>query len=108
MSEFNKEYIQFLKDHDEEFKQERGGGYTTVLNAYLDWVEGNVLCACELGCNHTVARNGAKLIAIIRAVHLGMSDLFIEALALKDPAAFTYDLGQENWAWAKAKRAPKT
>jgi len=107
MSKFNEEYVQFLKDHDEDFKSSGQEGFTTVLNAYLDWIEGNVSCACDYGCNQAIAENGAKLAALIRASHLGMSDMFMETLALKDPVALIYDLSEKMWNRAKAKRAPK-
>lgn len=108
MNKFDEEYVQFLKDHNEEFKKDGREGFTTVLNAYLEWIEGNASCACDHGCNQAIAANGAKLAALLRASSIGMSDMSMEALALKDPVAFIHDLGEEMWNRVRSKRAPKT
>lgn len=104
---FDQEHLDFLRNHDEEFISEGFPAFSTVLNAYLEWVEGNALCDCGQGCRDTVADQGAKLVAITKAMSFGASPESLDVMALRDPLSYQRDLHQAMWDRAKSNRESK-
>lgn len=104
---FDQEYVDFLHKYNEEFFSEGFPAFSTVLNAYLEWVEGNALCDCGQGCRDTVADQGAKLVAITKAMSFGASPESLDVMALKDPKYYVSQLHEQMWNRAKSNRESK-
>lgn len=108
---FDQKYIDFLKEHSEEFAKEGYPPFTTVFDAYLAWSEGNVSCGCDHGCNQSSLENTSKLLALLRAQKEGKPQEKLDELALEDPKehATRYLLQMWDNAFKRAKeRASKT
>lgn len=105
---FDQEYMDFLKMHEEDFKKEGFLPADNILDAYLSWIEGNALCACDHGCNQALAANAAKLAYITRVLMTeGYAKLTMDAMCLKNPSEYTHELHDQVWERAKAKREIK-
>lgn len=106
---FDEKYIEMLKTHHDEIVKEGFPGYSTALNAFIEWMEGSVLCGCDYGCNSTSLENTAKLLALLKGAQLGYSDQTLEQMSLRDPLTFQTDLYAEMRSRAIRKRdnAPK-
>lgn len=67
-------------------------------------LEGSYMCGCDHGCNQWIARNGAKILAIMEALEKGAPKEELDGLAKKNAQEYGTEIYEQIKQKAFARR----
>ena len=101
---FDQSYLDSLEKHREEFEKEGCELPKSPLEAYIEWINGNMLCGCDHGCNSTTLENGPKMLAIIKELKNGSTLESLDRTVMIAPETFAQEMHTNMWLEIKNRR----